>query len=333
MRVLSRVAILAFGLLLSIAPAASGPSMLVDAESGLVLYAEDADYPWQPASLTKLMTGYLAFEAIRDGKLSPDDTLVCSANAMAQEPSKLGLPVGAELRVETALKALIIKSANDVAVMLGERIAGDEAAFVERMNATAKRLGMTSTRFVNPSGLPVRSADKQPPPHAVTTARDMAVLARALFREFPEYAELYEMPSFKLGKRVLRSHNSLLRTYEGADGMKTGFVCASGYNVVASASRDGRRLIAVVLGESSGGARTLRAASLFEHGFEIYPWKTVFSPTLTTLPVSTPDGAEAPDLRPIVCRPAAPRARRKKKKRLPKKKAVTAAKAPAKKAP
>ncbi len=312
MRRLARVVLL-FGFLFGLSPSHAGPALLIEADTGLVLYSEDADYPWQPASLTKLMTAYLAFEAIRDGKLSLDDMLTCSANAMAQEPSKLGLPVGAELRVELALKALIVKSANDVAVMLAERISGTEEAFVARMNETAKRLGMTRTQFVNSNGLPMRSANGQPVPSAVTTARDMGVLAKALLREFPEYTELYELPHFKLGNRLLRSHNSLLRTYEGANGMKTGFVCASGYNVVASAMRNGRQLIAVVMGEPSGSARALRAAGLFEHGFQIYPWKAIFSPTLATLPVATPDGAQAPDLRPVVCRGGGPKVKRKKK--------------------
>ena len=185
------------------------------------------------------------------------------------------------------------------------KIGGSEAAFVERMNVTAKRLGMTNTHFVNPNGLPeaVPEGKTAPTSYNVTTARDMAILARALFNEFPAYSDLYSLPSFKLGKRLLRSHNSLLRTYDGADGMKTGFICAAGYNVVGSATRGDHHLIAVVLGEASGRARALRAASLFEHGFEIYPWKVIFAPTLATLPVDTPNGAEAPDLHSIVCRP------------------------------
>lgn len=297
--------------------ASAGPAMLVEPKTGLVLYAEDADYPWQPASLTKLMTAFLTFEAIRDGKLSLEDKLTCSANALAQEPSKLGLPIGAELKVEAAIKALIIKSANDVAIMLAERVAGSEAAFVSRMNETAKRLGMSNTHFVNPNGLPRRLGDKEAADQAVTTARDMATLAKALLWEFPQYADLYAMPSFKLGNRFMRSHNSLLRTYEGADGMKTGFVCASGYNVVASATKDGRQLVAVVLGEATGSARALRAAGLFEHGFSFYPWKALFSPTLETMPVATPEGAKAPDLRPVVCRGGQARTRKKKKNKKP----------------
>ncbi len=215
--------------------------MVIEPDSGLVIYAEEADRLWHPASLTKLMTAYLTFEALRDGKLALEDKIKCSEHALSQPPSKIGLPVGGEMTVDLALKALIIKSANDVAVMLAERIAGSELAFVERMNQTAKRIGMSQTTFFNANGLP---NDLQ-----VTTARDMATLGRTLLKEFPQHAELYSMPSFKIGKRTLRSHNKLLKTFEGADGMKTGFICASGFNVVASAKRDGRRMLAVVLGE------------------------------------------------------------------------------------
>jgi D-alanyl-D-alanine carboxypeptidase len=287
--------------------------MLIDAKTGLVLYAEDADYPWAPASLTKLMTAYLVFEAIRDGRLSPEETLVCSEHALNQDPSKMGLPVGSEIKVSAALKAIIIKSANDVSVMFAEKLSGSETAFVAKMNETAKRLGMTATTFINASGLPGKNADGTPNgQQAVTTARDMAILAHMILKEFPEYADLFSLHSFKAGNRFMRSHNSLLRTYQGADGMKTGFICASGYNVVASATREGRQLIAVVMGEMSGGARAIRAAGLFEHGFANYKWKALFSPTLDTLPVAMPDGARPPDLRPIVCRAGRGVARKKK---------------------
>ncbi len=253
-------------------PAFAGPSIVIDAQSGLVLYSEEAERPWHPASLTKLMTAYLAFEDIRDGKLSLEDKVVSSQQAVIQPPSKIGLPVGAEMRVETALKALIVKSANDVAVMLAEKMAGSEEAFVARMNATAKRLGMTGTTFKNANGLPH--------PDQVTTAKDMAILGRVLVKEFPDYGDLFALPSFRLGKRFLRSHNELLNSFEGADGMKTGFICSSGYNIVTSATRNGRQLIAVVLGATSGSMRKERAAALMEYGFEIYGWKSMFSASL-----------------------------------------------------
>jgi D-alanyl-D-alanine carboxypeptidase len=250
------------------APAAhAGPALLFDAATGHVLYAEDIDDAWYPASLTKMMTAYIAFEAIKAGKLTLDQKLVVSELAHAQPPSKVGLPVGGELSVELGLQAIIIKSANDVSVMMGEAIAGSEPEFVARMNATAKRLGMTKTNFVNPHGLPA--------PEQASSARDLAKLARALVRDFPEYAPYWSQPEMRLGASRMRSHNALLRTFEGADGVKTGFTCDSGYNVVASASRDNRRLMAVVLGEPTGEARAIRAAALLEHGFATQGWKSL----------------------------------------------------------
>ena len=173
------------------------------------------------------------------------------------------------MTVETALQALIIKSANDVAVMLAEAVAGSHEAFVARMNATAARLGMTRTKFANANGLPA--------PEQVTTARDLAKLSAAVVRDYPEYAHMWSMLDAKVGKRHLRSHNGLLTNYAGADGIKTGFICDSGFNVVASATRDGRKMIAVVLGEATGGERSVRAANLLEHGFQTHEWKALFA--------------------------------------------------------
>jgi D-alanyl-D-alanine carboxypeptidase len=272
----------ALSLLIATLPASralAGPTLLFDAEDGAVFYAEDQDNQWHPASLTKIMTAYVTFQAIRDGKLRLDQKIPCSEHAAGQPPSKLGLPVGGELTVEHALKVLIVKSANDVAVMLAEAVGGTEADFVAMMNAEAQRLGMTRTNFVNPNGLPATLQ--------VTTARDLAKLARAAVKDFPEYASYWSMPDVRIGKLRLGSHNSLLGTFEGADGMKTGFICDSGYNLVASATRDGRKLMAVVLGEASGGARAVRAASLLEHGFQQYAWKHMFEPgTIDTTPVA-----------------------------------------------
>jgi D-alanyl-D-alanine carboxypeptidase len=291
-----------FAFFLAAAAAVAGPALLVEPSTGLVLYAEDADVPWRPASLTKLMTAYLTFEAIRDGRLSPEDVVTCTQHAQNQPPSRLGMPVGATLKVDLAVKALIVKSANDVAVMLAEKIGGTEANFVGMMNKTAKRLDMTNTHFVNPNGLPIFSAENvEGPDQSITSARDMGILASMILKEFPQYADIFAMTEVKIGNKMVATHNGLLRSYEGADGMKTGFICAAGYNVVASATRNGRRLVAVVLGENSGAARTIRAAGLFEHGFEIYPWKAILAPTFAAWPVSTPEGAKAPDLRNIVC--------------------------------
>jgi D-alanyl-D-alanine carboxypeptidase len=256
----------------------AGPALLIDAASGRVLYADGQDNEWFPASLTKIMTAYLTLDALRSGRLKLTDTVAVSELAHAQVPSKIGLPVGHEITVDLAIRALVIKSANDVAIMLAEKIGGSQDDFVRLMNDTAKRLGMTRTHFVNANGLPVAGQ--------VSTARDLAILSLAVLREFPEHNALWGMPEFKLGKLHLRSHNGLLRSFEGADGLKTGFICDSGFNVVASATRDGKRLIAVVLGEPSGKDRTLRAASLLEHGFDTAAWKTELgAPTIDKLPM------------------------------------------------
>ena len=225
------------------------------------------------------MTAYIAFEAIKEGKLALDQKIPCSELANSQAPSKVGLAVGTEMTVDTALQALILKSANDVAVMLAEAISGSQEAFVDRMNGTAGKLGMTRTKFANPNGLPA--------PEQVTTARDLAKLTTAVVRDYPQYAHLWSAVDMRLGKRRLRTHNGLLTNYEGADGLKTGFICDSGFNVVASATRDGRKLVAVVLGEATGGERTARAANLLEYGFQTYKWKELLgAPVLDKLPMT-----------------------------------------------
>ena len=277
--VVRKTAIALAMLLGSAGHSAAGPALLFDSADGRVLYAEDQDQPWHPASLTKIMTAYLVFEALKNNSITLEQKIPTSANANAQPPSKLGLPVGAEITVNLALNALIVKSANDAAVMLAEAIGGTEEAFVRSMNATAMRLGMTQTRFVNPHGLPA--------PEQVTTARDLARLTKAVIAEHGSHAELWAKADMQIGRRRLRTHNGLLRTYEGADGFKTGFICDSGFNVVATATRDNRRLVAVVLGEYTSRDRSLRAASLLEHGFRNYGWKELFaSPTVDTVPVS-----------------------------------------------
>ena len=184
-----------------------------------------------------------------------------------------------------ALQALVIHSANDVAVMLAEAVAGTHDAFVSRMNATAARLGMTRTRFANANGLP--DAEQ------VTTARDLARLASAVVRDYPEHAQLWSMLDVHIGKRYFGTYNGLLAKYAGADGMKTGFTCDSGFNVVASATRSGRKLIAIVLGENTGAQRSLRASSLLEHGFSVAEWKELFeAERIDSLPMD--EGAKGP---------------------------------------
>jgi D-alanyl-D-alanine carboxypeptidase len=263
-----------------LAPSAwAGPALLLDSSSGKILYAEDQDNQWHPASLTKIMTAYVVFDAIKAGKISLQTKIGCSELANSQPPSKVGLPVGAEMTVETALQALIVKSANDVAVMLAEAVADSQDAFVAQMNATASRLGMTRTKFANANGLPAQEQ--------VTTARDLAKLAVAVVKDYPEHAALWAMVDMRIGNRQLRTHNGLLANYDGADGLKTGFICDSGFNVVASATRDGTRLIAVVLGEASGRERTMRAAGLLEHGFQTHAWKMLFAPqSLDSMPMA-----------------------------------------------
>ncbi len=260
------------------APASAGPSLLFEVSNGKVLFAEDADNHWYPASLTKLMTAYIAFGEIKAGKLALKQKISCSAMANAEPPSKIGLPVGGEMTVDLALQALIIKSANDVAMMLAESISGSEAAFVERMNETAKKLGMTRTNFANPNGLP--SNDQ------VSTARDLAKLARAIVTEYPEYARYFAMVQMRYGKNRLVSHNPLLNSVSGADGLKTGFTCDSGFNIVASATRDGRQLVAVVLGDATSNERNTRAAGLLEFGFQQQAWGQLLNTkTLENMPV------------------------------------------------
>lgn len=287
------VAVALAALSVAAAPVKAGPALLFDAGDGSVYFAEEPDQAWFPASLTKLLTAYVTFEAIKTGKITLESKITVSEKANAQPPSKVGLPVGGEMTVEVALKALIIKSANDVAVMLAEGIGGSEEKFAEAMNETAKRLGMTRSNFVNPNGLP---DDRQ-----FTTARDMAVLARAIIRDFPEYMPLFAEGEMRLGRIRMGTHNSLLKTYAGADGLKTGFICSSGYNVVATATRENRRLVAVVLGESSGLARAVRAAALLDHGFENHAWAAFFNKSkLDTLPFEPAEATPPQDIRKIV---------------------------------
>jgi D-alanyl-D-alanine carboxypeptidase len=313
----------------ALSPSAAGPALLFDLASGRVLYAEDQDDQWFPASLTKIITAYLVFEALRDGKLTLQQKVRMSELAHSQPPSRIGLPVGAEITVETAIQAVIIKSANDASVMLAEAVAGTQEAFAEQMNLVAKRLGMTRSNFVNANGLPAAEQ--------VTTARDLAKLTVAVVRDFPQFVHLWGMGEMRLGKRLMRNHNALLRTYDGADGMKTGFICDAGYNLVASASRDGMKIVAVVLGETTGKERSTRAANLLEHGFQTLAWKSMFgTETLDTLPMA-PDPKGAASIRKSVIswvcgnRPAR-KARAKSKRRTTGSKTKAASKAKTKKA-
>lgn len=266
--------------------------LLIEADTGKVLQADNATYPWYPASVTKIMTAYVTLKAVKDGKITLDTLLTVSPVAAAQSPSKMGFRPGTQVTVDNALKMMMVKSANDMAVVLAEGVGGSIDGFAAMMNQTAQKLGMTQTSYVNPNGLP---ADGQ-----ITSARDLAILARAFLRDLPEYEYFTHIPAIRFGRRVTQNFNKLIGRYPGADGFKTGFICASGYNLVASATRNGKRLIAVVLGASSGQARAIKAAQMLERGFsgDALSW---LHPSLGTVDALVPVDASPPNLRDEMC--------------------------------
>ncbi len=235
-------------------------SIVIDAASGNVLSAINPDEVRYPASLTKLMTLYMTFEALRDRRITLEDQVPVSASAASMAPSKLGLLPGTRLTVEQAILGLVTKSANDAAAALGEMLGGDEDRFAQMMTLRARALGMTRTVFRNASGLPDFNQ--------VTTARDLAVLARRVILDFPGYYGYFSTPSFAFHGRLIRNHDRMLQTYPGADGMKTGYIEAAGHNLVTSAVHGGVRLIGVVLGAGSNAERDIHMASLLDQGFE-----------------------------------------------------------------
>ena len=250
------------------APAQALPHIAVDLDNGRVLSSQQAFDPWHPASLTKLMSALVAFRAVESGRLTLDHPVVISNNARKAPPSKMGYRRGTAMRLEDALKLVLIKSANDVSVALAESVSGSVPAFAQAMNAEAARLGMTGSNFVNPHGLHDR--------RQVTPARDMAILLQVLHKQYPQYKAMLSTPSLlapsrtKNGKtiqRVYYSYNLLLERFRGADGFKTGFVCASGYNFAGAATRAGRRIAAVVLGRDGQTSRAVDAAKFIEEGF------------------------------------------------------------------
>ena len=237
-------------------------AVVVDANSGEVLYAKRADSPRYPASITKVMTLYLAFEAISEGRLKPTDLITVSAKAAAQPPTKLGLSAGEYITVDDAMKAIAVKSANDMAVALAEHMAaGSEAKFAALMTLRAQELGMMNTRFVNASGLP----DSR----QVSSARDIAIMSRAVMRDYPQYYSLFNLRSFSYRGVTMNNHNRLLFRMPGVDGLKTGYTNASGYNLAASGVQDGRRLIVVMLGGTSNAARDNHVQELLTTGFDV----------------------------------------------------------------
>ncbi|WP_334161335.1 D-alanyl-D-alanine carboxypeptidase [Phenylobacterium sp.] len=236
-------------------------AIVVDAKTGEVLYAKRADAPRYPASITKVMTLYLTFEALAAGKIRLDDPVLMSPRAAAQSPTKLGVPAGQTITVSEAMQALAIKSANDVAVAMAEKLGGTESRFAALMTLRAKELGMTNTNFANASGLP----DSR----QISTARDIAILSRAVMRDYPQYYRLFSQKEMTFRGQTMRNHNGLLHRMYGVDGLKTGFTNASGFNLAVSAVRDNRRLIAVVLGGPTTRARDENAQDLLLTGFDV----------------------------------------------------------------
>ncbi|MFP4519586.1 MAG: serine hydrolase [Oceanicaulis sp.] len=259
---MTRLLALAFALALVCAPAAAQEryaAFVADMDSGEVLHAVRDGAVRHPASLTKMMTLYMLFEAIERGELTLESELPVSAEAASRPASKLGLRAGTSIQAEDAVRALIIRSANDVAVVVAEALAGDESDFAAAMTARAAELGLTATRFENASGLPDRGQ--------VTTARDMARLAYALRRDFPQYFHYFAETRFRWGAATHRTHNTLVGRVDGVTGLKTGYIRASGFNIAVTAERGGRPLVAVVMGGASQSARDAHARELVDAAY------------------------------------------------------------------
>ncbi len=236
-------------------------AIVIDATTGQVLSEVNADTPSYPASLTKMMTLYMLFEALERGDVSLESPMPVSQRAASAAPSKLGLRPKSKITVEQAIGALITKSANDVAVVTGEYLGGTEDHFAEKMTVRARTLGMSKTTFKNAHGLPN--------PGQFSTARDMSILASHLIKDFPQYYSQFSRMEFAYQGQTIRTHNHLLEFYEGADGIKTGYTTASGFNLVASATRNGYRLIGVMFGGTSANARDRKLAGLMDQGFAV----------------------------------------------------------------
>lgn len=257
------LAALAGGTAFSSLPATAGPSIMIDASSGRVIESDDPFHRWYPASLTKLMTAYVAFRAVQAGEVTFSSPIVISKTAAKLPPSKMGYKPGARLTLDNALKIIMVKSANDVAASVGSSIAGSVAGYAERMNAESRRLGMTDSNWVNQHGL---HDERQ-----YTSPRDLALLAMAIRRDFPQYLDYFSIEGLLADGKEMPNHNNLIGRFPGADGMKTGYICPSGFNLVASATRDGRTLLAVVVGGTSVDARDEEAAAMLARGFASSP--------------------------------------------------------------
>ena len=296
-RLSAAVAIMTAGLV-AVAPVANAnPKMVVDVKTGKVISHQEAFRKWYPASLTKLMTAYIAFSQMKAGKLSPQTEVVMSKKAADQPASKMYFKPGQKLTMDSALKLLLIKSANDIAVAIAETIGGTSDNFVAQMNAQAQRLGMSSTRYINANGLPGKGQ--------YTTARDLALLALIIKREFPEYAHYFSLEGVTTGKKDYANFNMLVGRFDGADGMKTGFICASGFNQVSSAVRNGRSVITVVLGADSLAGRTDQSADLLQMGLTAPSGQGVSLASLAPYG----DTAEVNDVSAEICNPKAAKVR------------------------
>ncbi len=269
----------------------AGPSLAIDATTGQVIMAEDAGAPWYPASLTKLMTAYLTFDALRAGKLKLTDQIPVTQDAAAVVPSKIGLKAGTMISVDFALRALLVYSANDMALVLAHAVGGDVPDFVSAMNATAQRLGMTATHYANPHGLY--------DPRQMTTARDIAILALAIQNGFPNYRHYFSEPYVQVGKKKLHNRNLLLRQMPDADGMKTGYICDSGFNLVGSATIDNHRYIAVVFGAKTAKARADIAQVLLETAAQR---RGTYKGAALVTQIPDRVGAQPGNMRDVVCK-------------------------------
>lgn len=265
-------------------------AIAVDARTGKILFSSDIDGPRHPASLTKVMTLYVLFQDLKAGRLKLTSDLKVSSRAASMQPSKLGLKPGSTIAVEDAIKALVTRSANDVAATIGENLEGTEANFAARMTRTARAIGMSKTTFKNASGLPN--------PAQVTTARDFATLSLRIQRDFPEYYPYFRITSFNYGKQTIRSHNRLLGRFQGTDGIKTGYIKASGFNLTTSAKRGNKRIVGVVMGGSSGGARDKYMMAMLERAFP----KCVDGETIA-MAAGTSVGASVPETKVAVVIP------------------------------
>jgi D-alanyl-D-alanine carboxypeptidase len=281
-------AILLVALAATLGQAQANPMLLVDMQTGEVLLNQDGGQPWHPASLTKLMTAYVAFAAVAQGRISLDTPIKISQNAWNQPSSKSGLEVDSSITMQDALYILVVKSANDIAVALAEAVSGSDEQFVAEMNQMAEAMGLTATHYVNPHGLHH--------PEQITSARDLAVLALYIRRDFPQYMPMFGTEAVTLGKASLETNNGLLEHFAGTTGMKTGYVCSSGLNIVATVERQGRELLGVVLGGSSARERNEMTAELFLRGLSGDVKGTGRS--VVALPNRS---AEPVDMRPLIC--------------------------------